>query len=100
MPSATHKLQLTFDTATGVLSAVHRCTVEAGGHSVSHAEPVEIGGEVADAMRGMIEQNAAAMEAAASNLAIRHASAVDGKLEAGVKPLKVSGSLAGSGGTK
>ncbi len=94
---ATHKLQLTFDTATGELRAVHRCTVEVGGQSVSHAEPVVLGEEVGEAMRGMIEQNAAAMEAATGSLAVRHVAASTGKDEIGLKRLTVAGSLTSKG---
>lgn len=94
---ATHKLQLTFDTATSELRAVHRCTVEVGGQFVSHAEPVELGEEVGAAMRGMIEQNAAAMESIAGTLAVRHVAASTGKDEIGVKRLTVAGSLTSKG---
>ncbi len=96
---ASHKLQLTFDTATGTLAVVHRCTVEIGGHTVSHAEPVALEGDVAEAMKGMIEQNAAAMEAATTKLAVRHVAASTGKDEPGVKRLTVGGSLTGKGNT-
>lgn len=95
--AATHKLQITFDTASGKLRAVHRTTVTVGGHEVSHAADVDLGDGVAAAMSGMIEQNAAQMETDATRLAIRHAAAVEGKLPQGVQSLKVSGSITGKG---
>lgn len=99
--AAAHKLQVTFDEATGEVRITHRCTVVVGGHTVSHA--VEVAPDdrdaLAAALKGWIDANREQMEKDAGLLAVRHVAAVTGKDEPGVKRIAVGGSLGPAGGS-
>jgi len=99
---AAHKLRITFDEATGEVRIDHRCTVEVGGHAVSHA--VEFDHAAPDALaaelKKWVDANREAMEKDAGLLAVRHVAAVTGKNEPGVKRVAVGGSLGVGGGTE
>jgi hypothetical protein len=97
--AATHKLQITFDEAAGRVTAVHRCTVEVAGQRVSHAREIELEGDPAAALKGILDANRAAMEQDATALAVDHVAAVAKKAPKGVKQLKVGGTLGPAGGT-
>jgi hypothetical protein len=96
--AATHKLQITFDEATGRVSAVHRCTAEVAGHQTTHAREVELSGDAAGALKSILDANREAVESETLALGVAHVAAVTGKGPKGVTPLKVGGSLGAVGG--
>jgi len=97
---AAHKLQIVYDAATGDLTITHRCTVEVGGHTVSHAEPVTVADPAAFAasLNALIDANRGEMEQRANELAIDHAAAVAGKARKGRKAVALGGTLGAVGG--
>jgi hypothetical protein len=96
---ATHRLQLTYDDATDTLTVTHRCAVEVGGQTVSHAEevPLENPAAVAAAFKGLLQANAKAMEERTADMAARHVAAVQRKPAPGLKTVQTGGSLGALG---
>ena len=97
---AKHKIQLTYDD-DGNLAVTHRCTVEAGGQEVSHAEPVEIDDHdgACASLQSLLDANKDEMETRTTAMAFAHVAAVAGKLPAKTKSLKAGGTLGAIGGT-
>ena len=98
---ATHSIRIDYDESSGHLSVVHRCTVEVGGHAVSHAEEIVLNdpAAVAAVLAKFVDGNRAEMEERTTALALQHAAALAGKAGKGVKQLKLGGSLAAVGET-
>ncbi len=92
---ASHKISITFDEATNALHVVHRCSVDVAGHTVSHAEDIELTetGGVLGMLKGLIDSNRTEMEAIANLHGVNHASAFSGKALAGVKKLTIGGAV-------
>lgn len=95
---ADHKLTISYDDATGKLTAAHRCAVDVAGVRSSHARDVDLSPDAVDALRAILDLNREQMEAEAAALGVAHAAAVLGKQKPGVKTLKAGGSLGGLGG--
>jgi cell division septation protein DedD len=94
---ASHKLKIVYDDATGTVTMSHRCTVEVAGVAVGSELPIDPPAGVAESCRTFLDLNRAEVEAEANAAAVQHVAALAGKRKAGVKTLKVGGSL-GSGG--
>lgn len=97
---ASHKLQLTYDDATGDLTVTHRCIVAVGGHDVSHAEPVTLDASAAAAFKAILDANREEMERRTTTLAVQHAAAIAGRLPPNTKSLAVGGNLGAIGATQ
>jgi hypothetical protein len=95
---ATHKLTITYDEATGEVTAVHRCAVAVGPTVVGHARDVELDAGAAAVLKAVLDANRKTVEAETQILAVSHAAAVAGKKQPGVTPLMAGGRLGALGG--
>lgn len=79
-----HKMQLTFDEDSDVLTVTHRTTVQIGENSVSHAEMVELVNRdaVVSTLKAFIDGNRKEMDKRATEQAIIHVAAVSDKSKA------------------
>lgn len=81
-----HKIQFTFDEATGELTVRHFTAVEFGGLPVTHHQDIEADAESVETikgyMAGAIDANREAMEQAAEVAAVTHVAALAGTIKA------------------
>jgi hypothetical protein len=94
---AKDKLQVALD-ADGTLRVSHRCSVEVGGHVVSHSEDIELpeasAAALANGLASIVAANAEEMAKRTQVLALQHAAALAGQLPPNTKRLTFAGEIA------